>query len=105
MELRPRKETPGKPSTRIPTSRYIRRTPRSMSSTAMTAAEITALINTAIAAHEATLTAAGRLAPVAGPAGGTSTPVLCQYVTDPYKGDFNPAEKGGAILLTKQQKL
>ena len=71
----------------------------------MTPAEINALIQTAIAAHEASLTAAGWLVPVSGPAGGAPSPVLCQYVTDPYKGDFNPAEKRVLFCLTKQQKL
>ena len=101
MKLRPRKNTPGRPKTRIPKSR----TPsRRMSSTTLTSAEINALIQTAIATHEAALTVAGRLVPVFGSGGGAPPPVLYQYVTDPYKGDFNLAEKGEQFYLIKQQK-
>ena len=103
MKLRPRKDTPGRPKTGIPTpsdlSRYSRRNPRIM--TTPTAAEILILIDNAIIAHEASLTAAGRLIPAAGLPRALPTPVLCQYVTDPYKGDFNPADKGGSILFNK----
>ena len=106
MELRPRKDKAGRPTTGIPTpststSRYRRQSPRTMTSTPMNAAQITALIDKAIAAHEASLTAAGRLIPAAGLPRALPTPVLCQYVTDPYKGDFNPADKGGSILFNK----
>ena len=103
MKLRPRTDTPGRPKTGIPhpsdSSRYSRREPRIMATP--TATEIVTLINNAIIAHETSLTAAGRLIPIAGLPRPLPTTVVSQYVTDPYKGDFNPADKGESILFNK----
>ena len=71
----------------------------------MTADEIKALIADAIIAHEGTLTLAGRLVSAAatgGPPPIAPVPtVSCKFVTDPYKGNFNPAERRGAALFNK----
>ena len=101
MPLRSGKVTPGRKASRIPTPRQ----------TMVSQAEVEALIAAALNAHEATLTASGRLLPVEPPGGRLPAPapapapttgvLLCQYVTDPYKGDFCPGEKGGAILFNK----
>ena len=95
MILRPRKEKDRRQKSRIPT-------PRSM---ALTADEVKACIVDASIAHEATLTLTGRLVPavVAGgpPSVAPISLVLCKCVTDPYKGNFNPADKGGTILVNK----
>ena len=103
MKLRPRTDTPGRTKTGIPhpsdTSRYSRRETEIM--TTPTAAEIITLIDNAIIAHEASLAAAGRLIPLAGLPIPVPTSVVSQYVTDPYKGDFNPADKGGSILFNR----
>ena len=101
MQLRSRKEKPGRKESRIPTPR----------STMVTQAEVQALIADALRAQEIALTTSGRLLPVPPPGSRPPAPapapaptpgvLLCQYETDPYKGDFCPGEKEGAILFNK----
>ena len=82
--------------------------PESVPAPVLTATDVSALIAQALLNQEQSWTASGRLVSAGLP---SSVPVqqpypnmssqFCQFVTDPYKSDFNPGDKNGSILYNK----